>query len=537
MTNEDLSTPDVNRGPRHAGIGLRGHALVRQLLALLTLSMGLLQAQTAAPWDAAAETVVLYNPKFAGSEELARYYAEKRLIPTSRIIGLECQTNESMSRGEYDRQIRTPLRQAFVTRKWWVTDPKIKAAGASNVREARVRIIAVMRGVPFRIGREKQNPQAAMEDEASVDAELAVLAMNAPDTAGGLKNPYFGQPERAGYFQKAPGLLLIGRLDGPDDKTVRRMIDDAVATEQSGLQGRAVIDLAQKNTGGYKEGEDWLKNTALVYQRYGIPTWTDRVEPLLQDHWPLPDTALYFGWYTSDIQGAIASPEFQFRRGAVVCHLHSFSAAQLRDGTRSWCGPLLTRGAAATFGNVFEPYLGLTVHFDILNLRLLEGFTLAEAGWNATPALSWMNVILGDPLYRPFAKNSGLGLGSEEDRDYLLYRGAARRSPIDPDAAIKTTITALAEKRKSSRLLELTALLSASQEKYAEAAELLDHAAALTKAPADRLRLNLYRAECLRRDDKPKTAIEVLKHLLDDKSIKDEPARRAAQSLLNGIGG
>ena len=32
-----------------------------------------------------------------------------------------------------------------------------------------------------------------------------------------------------------------------------------------------------------------------------------KAEAVLPDHWPLPDTAFYFGWYTTNASGAIAS--------------------------------------------------------------------------------------------------------------------------------------------------------------------------------------------------------------------------------------
>lgn len=507
--------------------------------ALITFFLTLpaaLHAQFDAPWEPAAETVVVYNPQFPGSQALAREYAQKRLIPADRVIGLDCPQTDSMSRAEYNRQLREPLRQIFTAKRWWTPDPESKAPAASGVARSGIRVLVLMRGLPFQIRRERENPQAQKEDEASVDSELTLLAMNEPPTEGALKNPYYEAGVRLPRFTRAPGLLLTGRLDGPSDDIVRRMMDDAIHAEENGLHGRAVIDLALK-TDAYKEGEQWLHASAALLQRNGIPLFIDRSAPVLRDHWPLPDTILYFGWYTTDITGALASPEFQFKRGAVACHLHSFSAAALRDGTKNWTGPLLSKGAAATFGNVFEPYLSLTVHFDLLNKRLLEGFTLAEAAWSATPALSWMNVVLGDPLYRPFAKTGGSSLGSAEIRDYLLYQGAARRSPLDPDAAIKTTITALAEKRKSAHLLELTALLSALQNKHTEAIDLLDHAEALATTPADRVRLRLYRAEMLRRDDKPQTAAELLKNLLQDETVKNEPSAKAAESMLRELGG
>lgn len=496
-----------------------------------------------AEWNAAAETAVIFNPDFPGSAELARYYAEQRHIPKERVIGLRCSQEDSMSRTEFEEQLRTPLLKLFTSMGWWITAPPTPGnpLTGDGIRKptaiaANVRVLVVMRGVPFQIRREAQNPKQTEEDEACVDSELTVLGLNNPPTKGGLRNPYFDQPVRFPHFQRATGLLLVGRLDGPDDTTVKRMIDDAIHAEQTGLLGRAVIDLAQKS-GAYQEGEDWLKKSTESFRRAGIPVFIDRSEAVLSDAWPLPDTILYFGWYTDHITGALSSPSFRFKRGAIACHLHSFSASIIRSHDNAWAGPLLSHGAAVTFGNVFEPFLSLTLHFDVFNQRLLEGFTVGEAAWNATPALSWMNVVLGDPLYRPFGKGIGAKLGEGSDRDYALYQGMALRHAGETDAHIKTVLAELAEKRNSPQLLELTALLSALQSKLPEAIDLLEHAAFASREAADVLRLQLYRAELLRRTDKADDARRLLREVLKDDAFKNQPALPAADGLLKDMGG
>jgi hypothetical protein len=112
--------------------------------------------------------------------------------------------------------------------------------------------------------------------------------------------------------------------------------------------------------------------------------------------------ALYFGWYAEHMSGPFVRPDFRFARGAIAVHIHSFSAATLRDPLHHWVGPLLSVGAAATFGNVYEPYLTLTPQLDVFHDRLRAGFTFAESGYMAQRALSWMTTFVGDPLYRPF---------------------------------------------------------------------------------------------------------------------------------------
>ena len=84
-------------------------------------------------------------------------------------------------------------------------------------------------------------------------------------------------------------------------------------------------------------------------------------------------------------------------------HIHSFSATTLRDSARGWTGPLVARGVTATVGNVYEPYLQLTHRPDLLVRALLRGDTLVEAAYYALQPLSWQAVLIGDPLYRPFA--------------------------------------------------------------------------------------------------------------------------------------
>ncbi len=111
---------------------------------------------------------------------------------------------------------------------------------------------------------------------------------------------------------------------------------------------------------------------------------------------------LYFGWYAEHISGPFVRPDFRFAKGAIAVHIHSFSAATLRDPLHHWVGPLLSVGAAATFGNVYEPYLSLTPQLDVFHDRLRAGFTFAESSYMAQRALSWMTTFVGDPLYRPY---------------------------------------------------------------------------------------------------------------------------------------
>jgi uncharacterized protein (TIGR03790 family) len=496
-------------------------ANLRHYVAWLLLFLPLI-ARSQDEWNPAAETLVIFNPDFPGSEALARHYANARKIPPERLLALPCSNTDDITRSDFESQIRAPLRKQFDNRHWWQKDGKktVNNTLTTRVKSSQIRILALIRGIPIRIIREQADPAAGKEDEASVDSELALLGMEPYDLPAFAPNPFFKSELPFHLHDSSPGLFLVSRLDGPDDATVRRMIDDAVRVEAEGLTGRAVLDLALKD-GPYEQGEEWLRHCATLYRKSGIPLYVDRASDLIPLHWPLPDTILYFGWYQDQVGGVFKDPDFHFAPGAVACHLHSFSAARLRSSTEYWAGPLLLRGAAATLGNVWEPYLAITCHLDLFNRRLLDGAPLAEAAWFASPGLSWMQVVLGDPLYRPFKKPPGSRLGAEgRARDYSLYHGLLAAHPKDDDTPkLKQKLLQLAEKRKSPHLIELLGLLSGQTGLSLESADLLDHAASLYPAASpDQQRARLYQAEALRTQRDFKSAIQALE------TIPEHPA-------------
>lgn len=489
--------------------------MTRAFVASLILITSAVAQEAARPeWDPVATTSVVFNADFPESEALALFYAQQRGISAQRLIALHASKEEAITREAYNATIRDPLLTAL---------------------PADTQVLAIIHGLPSKIMRQQENPKPSREDEASVDSELACLRMSGQDLAGTRPNPFFNKPGRFHDFNEAAGMLLVGRLDAATSDIVRRMITDAISVEKIGLHGRAVIDLALK-PGAYEEGDEWLRRSALLYKTHGIPCYVDRYQPVLREGWPLPDTALYFGWYTDPVAGAFKTDTFHFKRGAVVCHLHSFSASIIRTTTQNWAGPLLAHGATATLGNVWEPYLSLTVHFDILNDRLLKGVTLAEAAWCATPGLSWMNVVLGDPLYRPFA-NSALGV----DRDYSIYKGIVERHANDKDTIeLKREVLDAARTRNSPQLIEFLALLSSQESKPAEAMSLLQHARSLYTNADDRLRTIIYEVEILRRDnDRKQTAeaLDLLKRTAADETMRLAEGCSLVAAMIQEMGG
>ena len=493
--------------------------------------------------DYRESTVVLYNKEVSASRRLAEFYAKARRIPAGNLVGLELSTAETISRAEYEKTLAEPLRQVFSDKGWWTMGSAADGVQATvNTR----RIFAVMSGVPLRITEDAtvEGPRdpatgqpvaagAGQQNNASVDSELTVLGVPGAKITAGLNNPYF-RKDVAFADDSPPAVMLVGRVDGPTYPICERMITDAVATEKTGLWGRVYLDLAIKGK-GYEEGDTWLLTAGRAFNTAGWPVIIDAHPQTLPTNYPMMDAAVYLGWYTRSPDGPFVNPSFRFRRGAVATHLHSFSATTLRGENGDWCGPLLAKGAAAVLGNTWEPYLTLTTQLHIFSERLLKGYTLAEAAWMATPALSWMNVVLGDPLYRPFAAMDATRPVKESEDFQAYYRLTAEYGAAEDKEPFMRAVEAAARKKGSGVLWEglgvLAQMYAATDLKRAAVA--FENAAKLYSRPSDKIRCYLQVPDMQRRNNQMDGAIADLRRIISE--FPQAPEAEAARVWLNTI--
>ncbi|HAA88578.1 MAG TPA: hypothetical protein DCE22_09990 [Verrucomicrobiales bacterium] len=478
-------------------------------------------------------TLVIYNQNVGDSRKLAAYYAGKRNVPFENLIGLKCSTEEIITRSEYKKTILEPLRKQFDANGWW--ERKKDSQGNLRAVHTKMKFAAIMFGMPLKIqstvsdsSKQKSSTYRGPgeNDAASIDSEVACFNMDFPRLNGPVINPYFRSTDPGG----TPDILLTSRIDGPNYVTAKRLIDDAIAVEESGLWGMALIDIAnlhKEKGAAYKIGDDWLETCNGFYQKAGIPTLVDRFSARVPKGFPLgKDIILYFGWYTQNAQGPFVDPAFQFKRGAVAAHIHSYSASTLRTTLKNWSGPLLSRGACAVLGNVYEPFLQMSTHLDLFNARFLAGFTFAEAGWIATPVFSWMQVMIGDPLYQPFIIKSNIEAG--KDDDYKAFSIAVLRWASEPEKLISNLDKAAAS-LKSGKILEATGLLMMSEGKYKDADEMLKKASLLYTNSEDQLRVCLLRAQGKMRGGDKVSAMEILSNAVKD--FKGSPGIDAVRSI------
>lgn len=504
-------------------------------------------AETEAPGSTVA---VVYNSRMSESKSLAEYYAEKRNVPKSHLIGLRLPESETISRSDFTKRLQEPLLKQLERKNLLeieipeyppvVTDetpPPLQVKGS-------IRYLALCYGVPLKIEKDPsidelkekfQLPEKLRENYASVDSELAALPLRSVNAqlSGPLSNRLFNTTNHV-TLQPINGVLMVSRLDGPSVAIARGLIDKAIRAETNGLWGRAYFDArGLKEDSSYAKGDQWMYAAARVAQAHGFDVVLDNNPATFSASYPMSHIALYAGWYDADVSGPFALPDVEFMLGAIGYHLHSFSAATIRDPHRHWVGPLLQQGVTATMGSVYEPYLEFTPNIAILFNDLLSGFTFGEAAYACQNVLSWQNIAVGDPLYRPFGKPlSELyeHLTAEQSPlvewahvrfiNLLLQRGADPHQLDDYFSNHEGNQKLL---ESSAVLQEKIASVKARLKEFDAAIQHYEKAVRLPSSPQQKKRLLLALAEGYAVTDQPEAALKIYKQFLREYPEYPEP--------------
>ena len=203
---------------------------------------------------------------------------------------------------------------------------------------------------------------------------------------------------------------MVARIDAPTLALAKGLIDTAIEVEKEGLEGKVYLDargigkLDKPNVpvGSYADFDRALLVTAKGMQEQTRWKWCWTSQPELFQPGDCPEAALYCGWYSL---GKYVDA-FDWKPGAVAYHMASAEATTLhKEDSQVWCKRMLEDGVCATIGPVYEPYLVAFPRPNEFFSLLLQGrLSLVECYYRTKPFNSWMMTLVGDPLYRPFAK-------------------------------------------------------------------------------------------------------------------------------------
>jgi uncharacterized protein (TIGR03790 family) len=246
-------------------------------------------------------------------------------------------------------------------------------------------------------------------DMAAVDSELALLYrdMHGPShpLPGPWPNPFFGKHPGKFMHPDFP-IYLVTRLTGYDFPDVKGIIDRALIARN---EGKFVIDMKSSSD---DMGNDWLRNAALALPQDRV-IFDESTKVLLNE----PNVIGYAAWGSNDSNRHERHLGFKWLPGAIMTEFVSTNGRTFARPPDTWTigswgdkrawfagapqtltADYIHDGVTGASGHVGEPFLTLTPRPDYLLPAYFQGRNLAESYYLSIPALSWMNIVVGDPL-------------------------------------------------------------------------------------------------------------------------------------------
>lgn len=452
-----------------------------------------------------SEVVVVYNAESELSVEAMRQYCSGRRIPFAQRLPLYGVGRGDISRRDYDLKIKMALLVAGRDKGLiWPSGPQ--------GRGKQIKAMVLMPDLPLRIKEEPVNGKTPKNgipsNGAALDSELMLLGAEYPLASHG-SNPYYAKTALPGPGERRV-VMSVCRIDGPDKACIKRMIDDPVRVERSGLHGWTVVD-----TGGkYKQGDEMMDHIARLCTEQRKPLFYEKSKSTIADDYPLMNNVVcYFGWYIHLANGPFRKDSksgFTFAPGAVAFHLHSYSATSIYDG-KSWVSALLQRGAAVTAGNVAEPFLGPSLNCALFYEHLSRGLQVGEAALLASPSVSWQCIVLGDPLYRPFPQDSTISSSASDPFVRWEYAVQKEQGALEP---LKRLVHAEKNRKTAALFAEIYAGLCRELNDTVEAEKYYALAADQYSVHRDKLRALLCLAYAQKANQKDDEAAGTMAEIL-----------------------
>jgi uncharacterized protein (TIGR03790 family) len=333
--------------------------------------------------------LIVVNQSSALSRKIGEYYAARRRIPAGNICRLQATADEEISRADFDDKISHPLQN-------YLRDHQLTE---------QILYIVTTAGVPLKV----RGSGGLSGDAASVDSELTLLYFDLHGRShalpAGVANPFFGKTGAPFRHPDFP-IYLVTRLAGYDFEDVKGIVDRALLAHN---RGKFVIDLRASDT---TLGNRWLLDATRQLPRDRVVL--DRSADVLEHE---SGVIAYASWGSNDPARKQRHLDFHWLPGAIVTEYVSTNGRTFARPPDSWniggwsnaradfagspqtlTADYIHDGATGASGHVYEPYLQFTPRPNILLPAYYHGRNLAESYYLAIPILSWMNIVIGDPL-------------------------------------------------------------------------------------------------------------------------------------------
>lgn len=334
----------------------------------------------------AKRVLVVINKASQDSVAVGGYYVSKRKVPRSNVAMVDVSTADNILPAQYKSGIEAPIQEA------------IKKSGNT------IDFIVLTKGVPLRL----QDGGGPSVDGQLTAMNLKLTYIGKLDPKTGEEqirkslNPYYQAKERFSS-KKFGGMYLVTRLDAYTLTEAKRLVDLSLAAKPD--KGPFFFDASPGHTGGgYGETQKTLIAAQAVLKSRGFDTTLDETGPFVAPPDPLMG---YASWGSNDGSFNLDTyRKLRFKPGALAETFVSTSGRTFTPttGGQSLIADLITQGVTGVKGYVSEPFTFALAQPDILFDRYVSGFNLAESFYAASLVTYWKDIVIGDPLCRPYAK-------------------------------------------------------------------------------------------------------------------------------------
>lgn len=340
-------------------------------------------ATASTPVQTYGDVLVVINSNSTVSEDIGSYFAAQRSIPSANIARIAVPATEEITDAQFT-DLRTKLEAIITTR------------GLTNT----INYIVTTKGMPLKV---KRTPVYA---SASVESELTLILGKYASNIGmfsRIASPYAGV--RAEFSHATYGIYLVTRLDGYTSGDVHALIDRAAVIPSTVPAGaKFVLDQDPSwNTTAPQLNTNMTTASTLLTQK-GLSVSLNTTTTYLTRQ---TGVLGYASWGSSDYNWAAVTDQAKqyntYLPGAigetyVSTDGRSFTSPMVYG--QSAVADMIAEGITGVKAYVYEPFATAMTNVSILFPMYAEGYSLAESFYSASPYLSWMDVVVGDPKAR-----------------------------------------------------------------------------------------------------------------------------------------
>ncbi|HSI71672.1 MAG TPA: TIGR03790 family protein [Fimbriimonas sp.] len=368
----------------------------------------------------ADRVLVVINGSSPVSTSVGADYMRLRMVKQKVVV--QCQdsaksaADETIAYPSFQKSIETPLR-------------------AYLQKHPQIDFIVLTKGIPIRItdapGLGISNKQPSLDSflaalDYSAFHPVKVALSDGGFTGTAWANRFWDAKER--FSHKKFGGYLVTRLDGYTEEDAKMLVRWSLAAEKRKPTGTILLDTCPSfgyddpakeplpifngkpdpengakslNEIAYKHYNADMERAAEVLGKRGIPVRLEKTDAFVQG----ADLIGYCSWGSNDSHFDAGNySKLRFAPGALAETAVSTSARTFlpTTGGQSLIADLVAGNVTGVKGYCDEPLLQAVASPTILFDRYTRGWTLAESFYAASRFVGWEDIVVGDPICRPY---------------------------------------------------------------------------------------------------------------------------------------